>query len=152
MNNVPQNTIPVSYGKNSQKIAGMTLVEVVIAVSIFSMCMAGVCSLILQSRRVSNRARAHYVAINIAKNRLEMARTYDYSLLDLFIESNIVVDKNGILVNDGDFRRTTTVTEIKSNLTEMVIMVEIRNRNTWDFSGEEETVQSYFADYLEPPE
>ncbi len=135
----------------------MTLLEVVIALSVFMVASAGICLLITQSRRLSDSSRDHYQAVNLAKNRLERARFLPVSALPMLAESNVCVNASGAVVDDDDamFRRSTTVMLATSNLTEVVVTVDIRNRSTWDFgtdtNGIREVVQTYFTTYYTPP-
>ena len=131
---------------------GMTIVEVIIAVAIFSVCMAGMCALVKAAKEMSDQARDHYIAINIAKNQLERARAFDFDQLDEFEETDAPVDVSGNDVS-GDsyqFQRTTDVTNIAVNLKEIQVTVEIRNRISRKFDTESETIKSLFAEYIEP--
>ena len=130
--------------------SGMTLVETIVALCILSMCIGGICALIVSARELSDRARSHYTAVNIAKNRLERASALGFDQLPDFHEADVVVDHSGNPAAYGHYRRSTTVLEAGTNLRELVVAVEIRNRLSTDFDGEIETVSSYHADYLEP--
>ncbi|MFO7870732.1 MAG: prepilin-type N-terminal cleavage/methylation domain-containing protein [Kiritimatiellia bacterium] len=137
------------HGKRS---SGMTLVEVMIAVVLFGICIAGIAGVVVVAQQTNDRARSHYIAVNIAKNRLERGRTFGFDQLSLLAEDKTVVDTNGNPDNDGNYRRTTTLAAVKPNLIEVTVEVEIRNRKTLGFEGENETVKSYYADYVERPD
>ena len=127
---------------------GMTLIEVVVAVFIFAICIGGACMLVVQTRQAMDNARSHYVAVNIAKNRLEKGRTFGYDQLSVFAEDDVIVDISGAADADGNYRRTTVVSNVTSNLVEMIVTVEIRDRVTRQFSSKKsEQIQTYFADY-----
>ncbi len=129
----------------------MTLVETAVAMAIFAMCIGGMCALIVTSKQLGDMARWHYTAVNLAKSRLERARALPFSSLEMLQENQVRVDHSGFSDNDGDYRRTTYVNDIKSGLLkEIVVVVEIRDRKTLDFEGESEQIRSYFADYVEP--
>jgi len=128
--------------------AGLTLVEVVIAIGVFSIFMGSACFLIARTREMTDVARSHYIAINIAKNKLEKARTHDFDHLYTFIENEVVVDQNGSLDSNGRWRRTTSVTTMGPNLKKITFKVEMRNRETMKFDGREEHVSSYIANYF----
>ena len=64
----------VKFMRGARGKRGLTLLEVIIALSIFMVGSMGICSLIVQSKRLSDSARDHYVAVNLAKNRMERAR------------------------------------------------------------------------------
>lgn len=128
--------------------SGMTLIEVVIAVFIFGIVIGGACMLVVQTRQGTDNARAHYVAINIAKNRLEKGRTFGFDQLSVFVEDEVLVDVSGAADSGGNYRRTTVVSNVTSNLVEMVVTVEIIDRVTRQFnSRKSESVRTYFADY-----
>jgi prepilin-type N-terminal cleavage/methylation domain-containing protein len=131
---------------------GMTLVEVVISVSLIVMVMGGAYRLIVQASELSRSARRHYVAISLAKNRLERARNFLYQDLKLLAESRLIVNDNGAPDPNGRFQRTTAVnTNYASNLTEIMVTVKIRNPHTGLFTPDHETIQSLFTKYLENP-
>jgi hypothetical protein len=128
----------------------MTVVETIVALTIFAVFTTGACKLLMSHRRVSDMARAHYTAINIAKNRLELVRTFDFDQVDDFTEDKVVVDESGNPAADGNYRRSTLVSNISSNLLELTVTVGIRNRRTLEFNPANQSLSTYFADYLEP--
>ena len=136
----------------TQRRSGLTLVEVVIAVFLLGMCISGACALVLHTKKLNDVARAHYVAANIARNRLERARTIDFTALSLLAEYDVVVDHNGNPDPNGNYSRSTAVTNVKANLAEVSVTVGIRNRVSGTFKGEDEIVTTFIADYVEPEE
>ena len=132
--------------------SGVSLIEVVVALMIFSLCISGFCSVAMQSRQLSDLSRDHYIAVNMARSRFERARSFDYEQLHLFEEGATVVDKDGTPESNGRFRRSTVVSNVTPQLSEMVVTVDILNRMTLEFDGEKERLNMYFADYVEPPE
>jgi prepilin-type N-terminal cleavage/methylation domain-containing protein len=131
-----------------RQLNGMTLIEVVIAVFIFGIVIGGACRLVVQTRQSMDNARSHYIAVNIAKNRLEKGRTFGFDQLAVFSEDDIVIDSSGAADSGGDYRRTTVVLDATSNLVEMIVTVEIRDKITRQFSSRKsETVRTYFSDY-----
>ena len=131
-----------------RQLKGMTLIEVVIAVFIFGIVIGGACMLVVQTRQSTDNARSHYVAVNIAKNRLEKGRTFGFDQLAVFSEDDMVVNTSGAADSGGDYCRTTIVSNTTSNLVEMIVTVEIRDKITRQFSSRKsESVRTYFADY-----
>jgi prepilin-type N-terminal cleavage/methylation domain-containing protein len=131
---------------------GMTLVEVVVATFLILMVMAGSYLLIIQSSELSRTARRHYIAISLAKNRLERARNFLYNDLKLMAETDLTVNDNGNPDPDGRFRRTTTVdTNYSAGLTEVIVVVKIRNPHTGLFTPDNETIRTLFTEYLVNP-
>jgi prepilin-type N-terminal cleavage/methylation domain-containing protein len=128
---------------------GMTMVEVVIATALILVVMSGSYLLIIRSAELSRSARRHYIAISLAKNRLERARNFLYGDLKLMAESDLTVNDNGNPDPDGRFRRTTTVdTNYSASLTEVIVTVKIRNPHTGLFTPDNETIRTLFTEYL----
>ncbi|MFC1453380.1 prepilin-type N-terminal cleavage/methylation domain-containing protein [Verrucomicrobiota bacterium] len=132
---------------------GVTLVEVVVALFIFGILIAGMCQLLTMINEGSDRAREHYTAINIAKNRIERARVMEWDELPFLSETNVPVTASGApTMQQGNYRRSTIVTSVTYNLIQVAVTVDIRNRKTRQFDGNGETVQSLIADVMLAPE
>ena len=134
---------------------GMTLLEVVIALTVFMVASAGICTLITQSKRLSDSARDHYIAINIAKNRLEFARFLPISVLsDRLTTNQEIVNVDGEIETNAMFMRSTVVTQKTANLKEVIVTVAIRNRYTWEFgtgtNAVKEVLRTYFTPIYDP--
>ncbi len=147
----------MSYGtlntRSGHARAGMTLIEVTVALTVLAICITGLCALVLTVKQVNDSAREHYTAINLAKNRTERAKLFEFSAVPDFEESGTVIDKNGAPNSQGHYRRVTTVTLVASNLYEIVVDVQIKNRETLAFGPESEEVRTYIANLqLGPPE
>ena len=131
---------------NVDEKSGFTIVEVVVAILILGLCIGGLCQLAVNSRQLSDMARSHYTAINIAKNRLERAKTVEYDEIRFLAENGIIVDASGRADSTGQYRIDTGVSQAGTNLMELVVTVGIRNRMSLVFEGESESVQTYVAD------
>ena len=130
----------------------MTLTEVVIASFLILLVMTSSYSLIIKSSELSRSARSHYIAISLAKNRLERARNFLYNDLKLMAETDLNVNDNGNPDPEGRFRRTTTVnTNYAPGLTEVIVTVKIRNPHTGLFTPDNETIRTLFTEYLVNP-
>lgn len=131
---------------------GFTLVEVLISLFLVVMVLGGSYGVIVRAQELTRAARNHYVAATIAKNRLERARNFQYdSNLMLLQESAIVVDDNGLPMADGWFQRQTIInTNYAAGLTEVKVVVKIRNRRTGAFGVEKEESSTLFTKYLSP--
>ena len=129
---------------------GMTLAEVVVATFLILLVMGSAYALIVRSSEMSRSARRHYIAISLAKNRLERARNFLYNDLKLMAETDLTVNDNGNPDPEGRFRRTTTVNPaFATNLTEVIVTVKIRNPHTGLFTPDNETIRTLFTEYLE---
>jgi len=131
---------------------GMTLTEVVVATFLILLVMTSSYTLIIKSAELSRSARRHYIAISLAKNRLERARNFLYGDLKLMAETDLTVNDNGNPDPVGRFRRTTVVnTSYATNLTEVIVTVKIRNPHTGLFTPDNETIRTLFTEYLVNP-
>lgn len=132
---------------NADTRGGFTLIEVIIAILILAMCIGGLCQLFVNVQQLSDMSRSHYIAINIAKNKIERAKTLGYTDLYLLSETDGIVNENGAPDDpDGFFRVTTLVQPSGSNLMEVVVTVDIKNRLNLDFCGEQEEARTCIAD------
>ena len=129
---------------------GFTLVEAVISTLILAFAIGGSYSLLIRSAAMIRSSRNHYVAVNLAKDRIERAHSVPYSQLNLLVESKLVVDDSGIPSSTGDFRRTTTVnTNYQSGVTLITVTTELKSLKTRSFDGEAEPVSALFTEYIE---
>lgn len=128
---------------------GMTVMEAMMAVFILAMGVAGIAGLIVQTVKLTDMARAHYVAVNIGKNRLERARVMPYSDLESLIEDKTRVNVSGDPDVAGDYRRTTTVTNVTENLKELVVTVAVWDRVNLVFTNESEIIRSLYTEYTD---
>ncbi len=128
----------------------MTLVEAVVAITLLVMVMGGAYALIAQTRYTLHAVRDHYLAVNIAKARLERARNFRYEDLHLLEEDRVRVDAYGSVDINGPFRRSTTVTlqGVSNDLTKVSVKIEIRDRRTGQFRGQQETLSILLTEYL----
>jgi prepilin-type N-terminal cleavage/methylation domain-containing protein len=126
---------------------GFTLIEGMIAIMVMAIVMGGVYALVVQAAQMSRKARDHYVAVNICKNRIERAKNFQYSDLRFLAESVIVVDENGNPTTSGNFRRTTVVnTNYGGGLTQVTVTCQLRNYRTGTW-GSSEVIASLYTQY-----
>jgi len=126
---------------------GFGLVEAMVGIMVLVICVGGLAWMVVAAKSSSDQARDHYIAVNLAKNRIERGKTLDWDSLDMFESDEVVVDENGSADSEGNFQLTTAVTTVSTNLKEMAVTVGIRNRRTRGFDGEQEALSTYFADY-----
>jgi prepilin-type N-terminal cleavage/methylation domain-containing protein len=117
---------------------GVTLVEILISAAILSLVMVGIILTLAQTVDISKRINFEYTALNLAKSRIEQARRligtngFD-SLVDLD-ETDTVLDEEGVGDENGDFRRSTSVTASYGgdpNITMIDVSVEYKYRGLW---------------------
>jgi type II secretory pathway pseudopilin PulG len=146
----PVPAVSMQGRRNEKNRAGMTIVETMVALVVLAVFITGTCNLLMSYRKMSDMARGHYTAINIAKNRMELVRTFDYGQLNNFIEDDVIVDASGLADAEGLYRRTTEISNVSSNLMELKITVDLRNRESLEFNPANEQLSTYFAKYLIP--
>lgn len=63
-------------------------------------------------------------------------------------ETNVVVDEGGNVISSARFRRTTDMVYVQTNLIQMTVRAEVKNRFTLDFSSNDcETIATYVVEY-----
>lgn len=143
----PSESSPLT-GMRSRKRAGSTFIEALVAMSIFAVFITGACQLLISHRQILDMARDHYTAANIAKNRMELIRTFDFDQIPQLAETAVRVNDSGVAATDGHFRRLTTINVLNTNLYELAITVQIQDRKTLAFSESEETINTYISMHL----
>ncbi len=110
-----------------KNIKGVTLVETMAAIVIFSIVLTGILNLVVGSMNTGKRAEFAYTSYNLAKNHLETLRSMPYSTLVNAAESEVYVDENGVSDQDGFYIRSTAVTPNyggDANLIKMTVSVD----------------------------
>lgn len=128
---------------------GTTLVETVVSLFILALFIAGSCKTIIAHRKVVDKARAHYTAVNIAKNQIEQIRNtisrIGYDQISNNAESNIQVASDGEINNLGKFMRTTEIIKIDDGMSEIIVTVQIMDRIKLEFGKEQEVLRTFIA-------
>lgn len=131
---------------------GFGFIEVVFAVAILAVALAGAYTMVVQCKRMLLLARDHYVATTLCLARIERARDVDYPLLVLMRENRpgTVVNQEGVPDDEGNFRRTTAVQpDPMKGITTMKVTVTIRNRKTGRFDvANKEEISNHYTEYL----
>ena len=148
---------------------GMTVVELMVAMSLLVMVLAAAFPMVDQMISRFQMARDHYVAGSLCQGRIERARGVPYSNLSLFSENNTRVDDFGnVSVPGGRFQRTTqvVVNAPVTNMTTMTVRTDICICSRWGwrkvfhpltggqyvchFTDEHEQMSFMFTEFLEP--
>lgn len=120
--------------------AGITTVETLISSVIIAIVIAGVLLIYAHTVDMSKKIDYEYIATNIAKSKIERARStveingFSAMTNASFGEANTRLDSNGASDPNGDFRRTTTVTTNfggNARLTRVEVKVEYSYRGEW---------------------
>ncbi|MDA0321555.1 MAG: hypothetical protein O2923_02405 [Verrucomicrobia bacterium] len=136
--------------KRSRLSEGSSIVEAVSSLFILGMFISGAAEYSLSCKQLSDSARSHYQAVNIAKNRLERTKVMDFDHLEYFTEDRVRVNMSGVPDDRGHFRRSTTITATGSDLKEIHVLVNIQNRRTLQFDQSKEEIRSWLANYQAP--
>lgn len=102
---------------------GYTLLEVVIAGSIFAMLALGFSAGLISAIRTQQMAHDRYIATTIARNHIQRARTLPFNSVHLIAEDYIPVNEEGYFSQSGKYRRTTSVTNISATAVQMQVDV-----------------------------
>lgn len=96
--------------KKEDKGKGTTLIEVIGAIFVFSISLQALIAVYIQSIQVGKRLDCAYTAYNLAKNRIEVLRSLNYTLLPSSAEDATIVNSDGNPDQNGAFIRSTTIT------------------------------------------
>jgi hypothetical protein len=123
-----------------------------LAVFIMAIFAAGSFGLVGSVREAMDGSRDHYVAVNLAKNRMEWLRLYPVAQLSQLREREVVLNEIGTADSSGNFRRTTSANPLNTNLWDVTISVAVRDRTTGLFvTNGQETIRTYLTDFIAPP-
>lgn len=112
-------------GKPMRTRAAFTFVEVVVAMALLGLALAGIYSVITMSMQTRQHAHDYYVATIIAGNQIERAKTFLFDELHDLEEHERVVDERGIPTPSGRFLRTTEVENVAGNEWLRKVSVEV---------------------------
>ena len=132
---------------------GMTLVEVLVALTVLAAVMVGTYRLIVVLARLRQSAHNHYTAVVIANNRIERARNTIFADLPLLAEERVPVAASGAPSADGPFFRTTRIqTNYGGNpkLVRVIVTVEVPRLLRRDEARPSETLTTLLTEYVEP--
>ncbi len=118
----------------------MSLAEVMVALCVLGIAMGALYKVAITANHTSARARSHYIAVNLAKNHIERAKSHDFDQILFLAETNTIVDINGLTSTNGDFRRSTMVNLTGTGMVEVVVTVDIKDLKKGQFLGESESI------------
>lgn len=97
------------------KRLGFTLLEVMVAVSVFGIAIGSLLTVYTQAATVSKRSDYAYTSYNLAKNHIERLRASAFSSLSLAVETDTRLNRDGDPDETGQYLRSTTVTPNYAN-------------------------------------
>jgi prepilin-type N-terminal cleavage/methylation domain-containing protein len=91
---------------------GMTLVEVVVSVVILAVVVVSIVAALTQSSVSSRRLDMIYTANNLAKKHMDELKRFGFSdVVENAAETDLSINADGDFDSDGDYLRTTEITE-----------------------------------------
>ena len=120
---------------------GTTLVEVLFSAMILAVAVTGILFIFVQTIDMSRRVDYEYTATNLARARMERARsvieTNGLDSLPDLNETDTLIDATGAPDAAGDFKRTTTVATLGSGILSLEFEVEVvyKYRGNWKDSA-----------------
>lgn len=108
------------------KKRGFTLLEVIVAISVFGVAISSLLAVYTQAAKVSKRSDYAYTAYNLAKNHIERLRASAFSSLSLAAETDTRINRDGEPDEAGEYLRSTSVSTSYSgnaNLTRVDVNV-----------------------------
>ncbi len=108
--------------------AGMTLVEVVVAMGLLGIGLAGGYYAVTGAMQARKHAHDYYVGTLIANNQIERAKNLPLSQVSSLAEDHTAVDELGTAAGTLRFRRTTALTTNWNNhasITKIDVMVGV---------------------------
>ncbi len=133
---------------------GYTFIEIVVAMAILAVAMAGVYRVMTVSMRVRQASQNHYVATVMANNRIERAKNLTFGNLVLLEEQDHLVDELGTPDLAGRYLRTTEIEPNyggETNVTRITVTVVPPSPNRRSDEGiPPVSVSTLLTTYLEP--
>lgn len=112
----------------------MTLVETMVAILLFGVALVGMLDVCAQSMLMGKRSELSYSAYNLAKNRLETLKNTSFGSLSSAVETDTILDSNGVPDTNGGFKRNTSVTtnyNSDSHLARVTVTVDYKVKNVF---------------------
>ncbi len=126
--------------------SGLTLVEVIVAMSILTTVLAGAVAVMIQTVWLTEQVRNRSTATSLAWSRVERIRNAEIDEVNLLIENapGTRVSFTGAADEEGDFLRTTDIQDESAGLSMIRVRVEVWpwNRRNQEFSGEPQVVET----------
>lgn len=115
---------------------GVTIIEGVIASALLALALGGILSLFTQSYRVAKLVDYAYISINLAKNEVErireLRREQGLEVLSSSSEPDVcIINRVGESDPNGNFERTTVITNHGSHLVKVTVSVDYKIRGKW---------------------
>lgn len=108
---------------HSSDSSGFTLAELMIASGVFVIMVAAFTYGYIDAMKLHVMSADYYNATCLARNRIQRAKSVDFSSLSLIAESNKAIDAFGNYDSVGRFSRTVIVSNLAADKTEIVVQI-----------------------------
>lgn len=125
---------------------GFSLIELSIALMIATVFVLGIFSLYSQSIVSTKKMNERFIALNLAKNRLERLRSFEYAVLPTANETDAYLNQQGSADPDGAYLRNTTIaTDYNgmADLTQVTVTVDYKMKG--QFTGNPVVLTTVFV-------
>ncbi len=122
------------------------MVETLLALMILAVGIAGASRLIAMTMKLSDLSTEKTTSVQLAVNRIEKMDMAGFDDLPAWTVGDLVCDGQGNPSRHGNFRISTEVAYVQTNLAEIVIQVATRNRISLEFDKSPEQITSYLTD------
>jgi len=136
----------------SRNKKGVTLTEVLFSAGIIALVATSILLVFVQTVNISRRINYEYTATNLAKSRVERARTIiatsGFDSLNDLEETDTIIDAEGSPDPNGEFNRSTVVTanyDGDSRLAQIDVTVIYEYQDEWK-TGSAITMTTVFSD------
>ncbi len=147
----------LTHSRGGKFREGFTFIEVMIAMTLLVLSMAGAYQVVNMSMQARQNAHNYYTATIIANNRIERAKNVTFGNLEMLAEDNNRVNELGAPDPAGRYHRITTVDVNpiegieEGKLTRIAVVVQAPAPTTGrDTEGPSVLVSTLLTTYLEP--
>ena len=113
--------------------------------ALIAVAATGAAKLAVATKRLGDTAMDKRKAVQLIRNRIERMDLSEFGDLDMWAVEGAVVDESGVQNSMGRYRLTTAVTHPYTNLVQVYVKVETKDRMTLTFGGMHEEVTTYLS-------
>lgn len=120
-------------------IRGLTIIETMIAVSLFAVAIVTIIGVYPVSARAARQAQGHLVATNLAEKELEFSRAMDYDAIESRTEDYTLAFESNGAATQIEFEADVVVQETRPGLKQIVVTVTYLGTDNFNRRLEMET-------------
>lgn len=122
------------------------MIEALLAVSLVAVAATVSAKLVVEARQLADVVTDKHKATQLIRNQIERIDMSSFDDLNMWAVNEQVIDEMGTPSLDGRFRMTTTVTNLYTNLTQVVIRVDTQSRKTLEFGSAGQEITMFISD------